>query len=42
MAKHKNAIVTDAAIAAFISPPADRARQGWAAVEKIALVGGSH
>jgi len=42
VAEHKNAIVTDAAVAAFVSPSADRTREAWAAAEKIALVGGSH
>ena len=42
VAKHKNGIVTNATLAAFISPAANRARQGWAAVEELAFVGGSH
>ena len=42
VAKHKNGIVTNATLAAFISPAANRARQGWAAVEQLAFVGGSH
>ena len=42
MAEHQGAIVTDATVAACIVPAADRARQGWAAVEQLAFVGGSH
>jgi hypothetical protein len=42
VAKHENGIVTNATLAAFISPAANRARQGWAAVEQLAFVGGSH